>query len=65
MKPNFEKFAIGTKVQSFDKDGYYVMNASGTIEKHLGNGHCIIRTFEGKFFSTVGQYKVAEVEKIN
>lgn len=64
MKANFEIYPIGTKVQSFDKDGYYVVNASGVIEKHLGAGHCIIRTFEGNCFSTVDQWKIAEVEEI-
>jgi hypothetical protein len=62
---NFENFSIGTKIQSFDKDGYYVMNACGIVEKHLGGGHAIIKTFNGIFFSTVGQYKVSEIEAIN
>lgn len=61
---NFENFSIGTKVQSFDKDGYYVMNACGIIEKHLGDGHAIIKTFSGSFFSTVGQCNVSEIEQL-
>jgi hypothetical protein len=65
MKTNFEIYPIGTKVQSYDKDGYYVMNACGTVEKHLGDGHAIIKTFEGYYRSTVSQYKIAEVEKLN
>ena len=60
----FENFSIGTKIQSFDKDGYYVMNACGIIEKHLGGGHAIIKTFDGHFFSTVGQHRVSEIESI-
>jgi len=62
---NFENFSIGTKIQSFDKDGYYVMNACGIIEKHLGGGHAIIKTFSGDSYSTVGQHKVSEIETIN
>ena len=65
MKTNFEVYPIGTKVQSYDKDGYYVMNACGIIVKHLGEGHAIVKTFEGSYYSTVGQYKIAEVEKLN
>jgi hypothetical protein len=65
MKANFEIFPIGTKVQSYDKDGYYVMNACGFIEKHLGDGHCIIKAFNGKYYSTVGQYRIAEVEQLH
>lgn len=61
---NFENFNIGTKVQSFDKDGYYVMNACGIIEKHLGDGHAIIKTFSGVFYSTIGQYRIFEIENI-
>jgi hypothetical protein len=65
MKHNFEIYPIGTKIQSFDKDGYYVVTASGFIEQHLGDGHCIIRTFEGNCYSTVGQWRIAEIEKLN
>jgi hypothetical protein len=49
----FEAFPIGTKVQSYDRFGYYIMGACGTVEKHLGNGHAIIKTFSGDFRSTV------------
>ena len=64
---NFEIFPIGTKVQSYDKDGYYVMEACGFIEQHLGGGHAIIKTFDGVFYSTVGIRKgrIDEVEQIN
>ena len=65
MEANFEIFEIGTKVQSYDKDGYYVMNACGYIESHLGGGHAIIKAFDGSYYSTVGQYRVSEVEKLN
>lgn len=65
MKTNFEVYPIGTKVQSYDKDGYYVIKACGTIVKHLGEGHAIVKTFDGSYYSTVGQYKIAEVEKLN
>lgn len=64
MKANFEIYPIGTKVQSYDKDGYCVMNACGVIEKHIGGGHAIIKTFSGAYYSTVGQFKIFEVEKI-
>lgn len=62
MKPNFESFAIGTKVQSYDKDGYYVMDFCGVVVKHLGGGHAIIHSFEGNYCSTVVAHKVVEVE---
>ncbi len=65
MKANFENFPIGTKVQSYNKDGYYVMNACGIIEKHLGGGHVIIKTFNGEYRSTVGQYNITEIEILN
>lgn len=65
MKTNFEIYPIGTKVQSYDKDGYYVMNACGIIAKHLGDGHAVIKTFKGFYYSTVGQYKITEVEQLN
>ena len=64
MKTNFEIYPIGTKVQSYDKDGYYVMKACGIISKHLSGGHAIIKTFDGFYHSTVGQYKIAEVETL-
>lgn len=61
----FESFPIGAKVQSYDKDGYYIMSACGTIEKHLGDGHAIIQTFDGEFCSSVGiMNKVHEIESI-
>lgn len=65
MKTNFEIYPIGTKVQSYDKDGYFVITACGTIEKHLGDGHCIIKTFEGNHFSTVDQWRIFEIEILN
>lgn len=61
---NFEIFPIGTKVQSYDKDGYFIMNACGFIEKHLPDGHAIIRTFDGAFYSTVSIRTICEVEII-
>lgn len=64
MTQKFENFAVGTKVQSYDKDGYFVMNACGYIAKHIGNGHAIIKNFDGSFFSTVGLRKVVEIEAI-
>lgn len=65
MKANFEIYPIGTKVQSYDKDGYYVMSACGVIASHLGSGDVIIKTFKGEYCSTVGNNKIFEVEKIN
>ena len=63
---NFEKFQIGTKIQAYDKDGYYVMEATGIIEKHLGGGHVIIRANDGKFYSTVGirKRRVFKIEQL-
>ena len=45
MKVNFEKFPIGSKIQTYDKDGYYVMEACGYVAKHLGAGHAVIQSF--------------------
>jgi hypothetical protein len=59
---NFEKFPVGSKITSYDKYGYYVIDACGIIEKHLGAGHAIIKTFEGDFISTVSLYNVVEIE---
>lgn len=65
MKPNYDFFAVGSKVQSYDKDGYFLMNACGYIVKHLGEGHAIIKTFDGAFFSTVSLLRrVVEIESI-
>jgi hypothetical protein len=50
---NFEKYPIGSKVQTCDQHGYYIMKACGIIVKHLGGGHAIIKTFEGEYRSTV------------
>jgi hypothetical protein len=61
---NFEQFAIGTKIQSYDKDGYYIMKACGYVVKHLGGGHAIIKAFSGKHYSTVSLYNVFEIEVI-
>lgn len=59
---DFESFPIGSKVQSYDKDGYYVMNACGYIAEHLGGGHAIIKTFDGHYYSTVNQSNVCIIE---
>jgi hypothetical protein len=64
MKANFEIYPIGTKVQSYDKDGYYVMSACGIIVEHLGDGDVIIKTFDGDYRSTVGQFRVFEIESL-
>lgn len=64
MTQKFESFAVGTKIQSYDKDGYFVMNACGYIAKHIGNGHAIIKTFSGDFYSTVGLRNVFEIEAL-
>ncbi len=64
MKANFEIYPIGTKVQSYDKDGYYVMSACGIIVEHLGEGDVMIKTFDGNYRSTVDQYRVFEIESL-
>jgi len=64
MRQDFEKFAIGTKVQSYDNYGYYIMRGCGVIVKHLGGGHAIIRGFDGVYYSTVSITNVAEVEAV-
>ena len=61
---NLTNFEIGTKIQSYDKDGYYVMNACGVIESNLGGGHYIIKTFSGNYYSTVGQNRIFEIEQL-
>ena len=65
MKANFENFELGTKVQSYDKDGYYVMKGSGYVVKHLGGGHAIIKDFNGVHWSTVGLNNIYEIEILN
>lgn len=65
MTTSFENFAIGTRVQSFDKDGYFIMNACGIVVKHLGDGHAIIKSFSGAYYSTIGQNRIAEVVILN
>lgn len=65
MITSFENFAIGTKVQSFDKDGYFIMNACGIIVKYLGNGQAIIKAFNGKHYSTIGERQIFEIEVLN
>ena len=62
MKANFENFDLGTKVQSYDKDGYYVIKASGYVVEHLGGGQAIIKDFNGIHWSTVGLSNIAEIE---
>lgn len=62
---NFNSLPLGTKVQSYDLDGYYVMNACGFIAKHLTDGHAIIKTFSGEFVSTVSLLNIAEVELLS
>ena len=57
-------FEIGVKVQSLDKDGYYIMNASGFIAAILGDGHAIIKTFSGEFYSTIGIGNIHNVEVV-
>lgn len=64
MAQNFEKFAIGTKVQSYDTFGYYVMRACGYIVEHLGKGHAIIKDFNGSYWSTVPLTNIYEIEKL-
>lgn len=61
---NYNSFSVGTKVQSYDSFGYYIMPLCGTIEKHLGGGHVIIKSFDGSYYSTVGR-KVAEIEALS
>ena len=61
-KPNFEAYAIGTKITSYDKDGYYVMNLCGTLASYLGGGHAIIKAHDGLHYSTVSNSRVASIE---
>ena len=65
INKNFEIYPIGTKVQSYDKDGYFVMRACGTIEKHLGDGYAIIKDFDGVHWSTVSLTNIVEIEVLN
>jgi len=61
---NFENFQVGTKVQVYDSYGYYIMKVCGTIVKHLGAGHAIIKNFNGQHFSSVGINNIHEIEQI-
>jgi hypothetical protein len=63
-KLNFESLPVGTKIQSFDKDGYFVMNLCGTIASHLGGGHAIIKATDGFYYSTVSNSRVSSFEAI-
>ena len=65
METNFEKFAIGTKVQSYDSFGYYVMGACGYVVKHLGNGHAIIKGFDEVHRSTVALNNIRDIEALH
>jgi hypothetical protein len=62
---NLEMYPIGTKVQSYDKDGYYVMKACGYVVKHLGGGHAIIKDFNGAHWSSVGIHNIYTIEVLN
>jgi hypothetical protein len=64
MKANFEKFVIGTKIQSYNASGYYIPEACGYVVKHLGDGHVIIKDFNGVHYSTVPIKNIAEIEVI-
>lgn len=54
---------VNTKVQSYDKDGYYVMPMCGIISAILPEGHVIIKSFDGYFYSSVSfGIRVSEIE---
>jgi hypothetical protein len=61
---NFEQFPVGTKIESFDKDGYLIMRACGTVEKHLGGGHVIIKDHDEVHWSTIGVLNAVEVHNM-
>lgn len=59
----YDDFEIGTKVGTSDSHGYPIVPLCGTIEKHLGDGHAIIKAFHGNHYSTVGYtHRISEVE---
>ncbi len=59
----YATFPIGSKVQTYDSYGYYIIPLCGIIETHLGEGHAIIKSFDGSFYSTIGYgKKVADIE---
>lgn len=62
----FKNFAICDKVQSYDKDGYYIMEMCGFISEIFDNGHAIIKSFSGFYQSLIGirENRIAEVEKV-
>ena len=62
---NFENYAIGTKIESVDSFGYYVMKACGYVVKHIGNGHAIIKNFNGEHNSTVPLNNIHSIEVLN
>lgn len=56
---NFHQFPVGSKIESVNKDGYFIMAVCGYVVKHLPDGHAIVKNFDDVHFSTVGR-NVAE-----
>ena len=62
-KPSFD-FPVGTKIESFDKYGCFNMHGCGEIAANLGEGHSIIKTWRGEFYSSIGINDIVEVVEI-
>jgi hypothetical protein len=65
MENTFNNFDLETKVQCYDKYGYYIMKLCGTIVTKLPDGHAIIKNFDGDFISSVGVNNLFEIEQLN
>lgn len=56
----------GNKVQSYDKDGYYIMPMCGTVVEVFHNGDAIIKSVDGYFYSSISFGKrVSDIEFLN
>lgn len=54
---DFSQIPEGSKVSSYDEDGYYRMNVCGIVAKHLPDGHAIIKSFSDNLhYSSVGEH---------
>jgi hypothetical protein len=61
MHQNFIHYPIGTKIESFDSYGNFVLRACGTVAEHLGHGHAIIKDWNGVHWSTVSVTNIIRV----
>ncbi len=63
MKTHFTNCKEGDKVETTNKDGYYIPQLCGYVAKILPEGDAIIKSHEGFHYSSVGlNYKIHQVE---